>query len=104
LGNFSVPTKTDARLTSIGELDARSLERSLQRFDRPLLQFIASLKSSNRIDRHLGRRSQFSNAQTQRCTCHAALDGQQNNHISVPISVESLDSMDYRNTVLISER
>jgi hypothetical protein len=101
-GSIYKPSKTNARLAAIGKLDTGCLECPLQRFDRSLLQFISSLKPGNRVDRHLSRGSELSNTQSQSRTSHATLDRQKNNHSNVPISVEIVDFVEYRNQVLIS--
>ena len=102
LSIFYGSSETDTGPTTIGKLDTGCLECPLERFNRSLLQFISPLKPDNRVDRYLGCCSEFSNAQTQRRTGHATLDGQQNNHINVLISVEIVDFIGYRNIVLIS--
>jgi hypothetical protein len=101
-GSIYKPSKTNARLATVGKLDSGCLECPLQRFDRSLLQFISSLKPGNRVDRHLSRGSELSNTQSQSRTSHATLNGQKNNHNNVPISVEIVGLAEYRNLVLIS--
>jgi hypothetical protein len=91
------PRKTNARLATIRKLDTGCLECPLQRFDCSLLQIISSLKPGNRVDRHLGRGSEFPNTQSQSRTSHATLDRQNNNHNNVPISVEISGLIGYRN-------
>jgi hypothetical protein len=101
-GSIYKPSKTNARLTAIGKLDTGCLECPLQRFDRSLLQFISSLKPGNRVARHLSRGSELSNTQSQSRASHATLDRQKNNHNNVPISVEIVGFVEYRNKILIS--
>jgi hypothetical protein len=93
--------EANAGLITIGELDAGRLKCTLQRVNRPLLQFLSPLKPSNRVNRHLGRCSEVANAQPQGRTSHSTLHGQQN-HINVPISVELSDFDAYRNKILNS--
>ena len=60
----SGPSKAHARLIAICELDSGCLECPLKRVNCSLLQFISALKPGNRVDRHLSRCSELSNAQT----------------------------------------
>ena len=80
-GSCPARGETDARLITVGELDAGLLECLAYRRDGPLLQLLSALKSQHGVDRHLRRRGKVPNTQTQGPAGHPTLDRGKNHDI-----------------------
>jgi hypothetical protein len=94
--------EADTGVPAICKLDTCLLKCSAQRINRPLLQFLAPLKPSDRVACDLRCCGKVSNAHAQSRSSHSTLDGQKN-HDSIPISVEYDDSSMVLFTVQCSE-